>query len=287
MGDGQGLSRGDGRAADDEARDARGQRGRGEGRAAGGLEERLLDSVSPDLAIEEEEIQQVEDEGRVETEEGVGEVGMESEEVERPFAAQTEGDVVAAGRREERGEGAAGWRLDWEARVMSNDGKVWVLIMAIVVIVWSLLASSRVERGLEQTDALPSDSFLISYFRDLASLVQVGPPVFFVVVGAGEGSGQGGAARAGAPCNFSEPEDLKKVCTRRGCRDDSLGNAISNAARFTNYTFIATGASNVADDVISWLTASRDDASHACCRRASTPAGATRCENSFSRCDEV
>ena len=272
IGDGPGLRGSGGRAAGDEAQHARGQRGRGQGQAAEGLEERLLDSVSPDLEIEEEEIQRVENEGGGEPEAGVGEGGMDSEGVEHSFSPRAEGGMMAAGRRGTRERGGR-WRMNWEARVMSSDGKVWVLIMAIAVMVWSLLASSRVERGLEQTDALPSDSFLISYFRDLAALVQVGPPVFFVVTGAGEGAGQGGAARAGEPCNFSEPADLKKLCTRRGCRDDSLGNAVSNAARFTNYTFIATGASNVADDVISWLTASRNDATHACCRRALAPAG--------------
>ena len=50
-----------------------------------------------------------------------------------------------------------------------------------------------------------------------------------------------------------------KLCTRRGCRRDSLGNAISNAARFTNYTYLASGASNVADDLVGWLSASLDN----------------------------
>ena len=59
------------------------------------------------------------------------------------------------------------------------------------------------------------------------TLVQVGAPVFFVVRGSGleQGGGEGvvRAERQWKPCNLSEPEDLKKLCTRRGCRRDSLG----------------------------------------------------------------
>ena len=178
-------------------------------------------------------------------------------------ASAPDGDVGSrqgAHRRTGHGKG-----IQWEARVMSKDGRVFVLLAAIVLVVWSLLASSGIERGLEQTDALPTDSFLIAYFRDLANLVQVGPPVFFVVAGETREDGSSGG--------FGDPEVLQKLCTRRGCRRDSLGNSVSNAARFTNYTRIATGVSNVADDLISWLLSSRDDPAHACCRQALTPSG--------------
>lgn len=207
-----------------------------------GLEERLLDGDALDSEIEEE-IQT--GDGSEEPQEG-GDGGSGTAARDASAGAEQGG---------ERGE--EGWRSLWEARVMSDDGKVWVLVFAIVLMIWSLLASSRVERGLEQTDALPSDSFLIPYFNDLANLVQVGPPVFFVVKGAGEALEKDVSSEAKA-CNFSQPEDLMKLCTRRGCRRDSLGNSISNAARFTNYTYIATGASNVVDDLVGWLSASLD-----------------------------
>ena len=130
--------------------------------------------------------------------------------------------------------------LEWEARVMSKDGRAWVLVAAIVLVVWSLIESSRVEVGLDQIDPLPADSFLIRYFHDLATYVQVGPPVFFTVTGAGgdrHARSATGAVdrRARRPvCNLSEPEDVRKICTRRGCRRDSLGNTISNAVRVIN-----------------------------------------------------
>ena len=185
---------------------------------------------------------------------------------EQYVRAHGAGSNVGGSSRQGRGGRTFNGRgIQWEARVMSKDGRVWVLLAAIVLVVWSLLASSGVERGLEQTDALPTDSFLIAYFRDLADLVQVGPPVFFVVTSKTREEGSKGS--------FGDPEVLQKLCTRRGCRSDSLGNSVSNAARFTNYTLIATGVSNVADDFISWLLNSRDDAAHACCRQALTPSG--------------
>jgi hypothetical protein len=36
-------------------------------------------------------------------------------------------------------------------------------------------------RGLEQQVALPRDSYLQHYFRDVTSVMRVGPPLFFVV----------------------------------------------------------------------------------------------------------
>jgi len=48
---------------------------------------------------------------------------------------------------------------------------------------------------------------------------------------------------------------------------------VSNAARFTEFTFIAAGVTNVADDFIGWLLDSREEPSHACCRQILTPDG--------------
>ena len=69
--------------------------------------------------------------------------------------------------------------------------------------------------------------------------------------------GAASALLSDSPAGKWVREVLQKLCTRRGCRRDSLGNSVSNAARFTNYTRIATGVSNVADDLISWLLNNR------------------------------
>lgn len=45
----------------------------------------------------------------------------------------------------------------------------------------SFVGMFYMERGLDQKIALPTDSYLIPYFDDLANYLMVGPPLFFVV----------------------------------------------------------------------------------------------------------
>ena len=48
----------------------------------------------------------------------------------------------------------------------------------MLVYMWSM---NSVCRGLEQQVALPRDSYLQHYFKDVTSVMRVGPPLFFVV----------------------------------------------------------------------------------------------------------
>ncbi len=66
-------------------------------------------------------------------------------------------------------------------------------------------------RGLEQSIALPRDSYLQSYYADINILLRVGPPVMFVVedmVVAGNAS------------------HVNRVCSISGCDDDSMLNQV-------------------------------------------------------------
>lgn len=74
----------------------------------------------------------------------------------------------------------------------------------------SLAALPHVDRGLEQSVALPRDSYLQPYYADIAGLLRVGPPVFFVAEGVRMGSGKG--------------SDVDGVCSTAGCDDASLLN---------------------------------------------------------------
>jgi hypothetical protein len=68
--------------------------------------------------------------------------------------------------------------------------------------------------------------------------------------------------------DLTDKDVLRVLCTGVGCRRDSLGNAVANAARMPAYTRIATGASSWVDDFMAWLRAGGGDAGRACCRRA-------------------
>jgi hypothetical protein len=74
------------------------------------------------------------------------------------------------------------------------------------------------DRGLEQQVALPQDSYLQPYFRDVLSVMRVGPPLMLVV-------GSLNVSRAAG--------DVDRVCSISGCRDDSLLNQARDALRAT------------------------------------------------------
>ncbi|KAJ9512509.1 hypothetical protein QJQ45_018994, partial [Haematococcus lacustris] len=73
----------------------------------------------------------------------------------------------------------------------------------------SLLALPRLSVGLDQAVALPSDSYLQPYFRDLAEVLRVGPPLFLVV----------------EDLNLSRASPhINALCSTSGCDQDSMLN---------------------------------------------------------------
>ena len=73
----------------------------------------------------------------------------------------------------------------------------------------SMTPSSR--RGLEQETALPRDSYLQPYYKDVYGYLRVGPPLLLVV----------------KDLNMSrKSKDINAVCSIAGCRDNSLLNQV-------------------------------------------------------------
>uniref|UniRef100_A0A7S0EGY1 SSD domain-containing protein n=1 Tax=Hanusia phi TaxID=3032 RepID=A0A7S0EGY1_9CRYP len=153
-------------------------------------------------------------------------------------------------------------KLSWETFLLSSYYHKFVLWISILILFAAMICSCFIQLGLEQTDALPRDSFLVKYFTDVASLMQVGPPVFFVV------NGLSNNLSSTESIDMTDTEFLRKLCTRQTCDMDSLGNFLSNAARYPETTYLASGVASIVDDLISWLLSSRADPSRACCRQA-------------------
>lgn len=66
-------------------------------------------------------------------------------------------------------------------------------------------------RGLEQETALPRDSYLQPYYKDVYGYLRVGPPLLVVV----------------KDLNMSRhAQDVDAVCSISGCKDDSLLNQV-------------------------------------------------------------
>eukprot|EP00884_Botryococcus_braunii_P021148 jgi/Botrbrau1/7717/Bobra.0159s0149.1 len=102
-------------------------------------------------------------------------------------------------------------------------------------------------RGLEQQVALPKDSFLQDYYKDVMDTLRVGPPLMLVVNN----------------LNMSrETPDVNNVCSIAGCNDNSLLNRVASAARVPQSTYIATPAASWLDEFLIWIS---PDVPH-CCR---------------------
>ncbi|KCV71005.1 hypothetical protein H696_01950 [Fonticula alba] len=105
----------------------------------------------------------------------------------------------------------------------------------------------HVELGLDQTIALPDDSYLIPYFHDQANLLMVGAPVYFVV--------QGG--------NATTTEGKAQLCGGfHGCDVYSVANILVEETTRSEESFITLNPASWIDDYLSWL----NPINKRCCR---------------------
>ncbi|KAF6262418.1 multidrug efflux transporter AcrB transmembrane domain-containing protein [Scenedesmus sp. NREL 46B-D3] len=126
-----------------------------------------------------------------------------------------------------------------------------VQVLVVALFVTGLFVAGalipRLEVGLDQAVALPRDSYMQQYYRDLFSYLRVGPPLYLVVSGVN--------VSAAAP-------DVNKLCSVAGCRQDSLAVRVSEAAMSPASSFIASPAASWVDDFLSWT----NPALPKCCR---------------------
>lgn len=73
---------------------------------------------------------------------------------------------------------------------------------------------------------------------DVLQFARVGPPVYFVV----ENMNVSAAS-----------SDVAAICGSAGCKDDSLVNVVSQAARHPAETYIASPAASWIDDFFAWV----------------------------------
>eukprot|EP00850_Spirogloea_muscicola_P011841 SM000075S21930 [mRNA] locus=s75:132909:143830:+ [translate_table: standard] len=126
--------------------------------------------------------------------------------------------------------------------------KAAVLAIFGCMLLASMGLASRLSPGLDQSVALPRDSYLQGYFSNITSYLRVGPPLFFVVKN----------------FNYSETSrHTNKICSIGGCDPDSLLNEVSRAAMSPATSVIATPAASWLDDFLSWTS----PLAFGCCRR--------------------
>ncbi|XP_035780137.1 NPC intracellular cholesterol transporter 1 homolog 1b-like [Anopheles albimanus] len=137
------------------------------------------------------------------------------------------------------------------------------LVLAIFL-VWgslSLMVVPSIEPGLDQELSMAADSHVVKYFRFMADLFWMGPPVYFVV--------QPGL-------NYTDQQHQNLVCGGILCNDDSLSTQLYLASLQPELTHIARPASSWLDDYIDWLSIS------SCCRY--NPTDNSFCESSVFVC---
>lgn len=127
----------------------------------------------------------------------------------------------------------------------SNKRKVLTFFLAWLGISLGLLP--RIQLGLDQRIALPSDSYLIDYFNSVYNYLNVGPPVFFVI----------------KDLDVTERTQQQEVCGKFStCKEFSVANILEQEYKRGNISTLAEPASNWLDDFLTWLNPNLDQ----CCR---------------------
>ncbi|KAL6941854.1 hypothetical protein ACO0QE_003013 [Hanseniaspora vineae] len=119
-----------------------------------------------------------------------------------------------------------------------------VLGISITIAFAALFFIPSIKLGLDQTLAVPQDSYLVQYFNDVYKYLNVGPPVYFVV----------------KDVDVSTRDVQKRLCGKyTTCDEYSLSNVLEVEK---NYTTITEPVANWLDDYFMFLNPSLDS----CCR---------------------
>lgn len=138
----------------------------------------------------------------------------------------------------------------------SNKRKILTFFLAWLGLSLGLLP--RIELGLDQRIALPSDSYLIDYFNSVYNYLNVGPPAFFVV----------------KDLDVTERPKQQQICGKFStCETFSLANILEQEFNRSAVSTIAEPASNWLDDFLTWLNPNLDQ----CCRFKKSAIGEEFC----------
>ncbi|XP_054158157.1 NPC intracellular cholesterol transporter 1-like [Oppia nitens] len=119
--------------------------------------------------------------------------------------------------------------------LMKDYVRLPVVILFLGWLCTSIAVLNKLEIGLNQDLSMPSDSYVLSYFKAQTNSLRVGPPVYFVV-----------------KSGFDYPRRQQLVCNIAGCSANSLTAIINEASKQPNETFIASPTNSWIDDYISW-----------------------------------
>ncbi|KAF2729726.1 multidrug efflux transporter AcrB transmembrane domain-containing protein [Polyplosphaeria fusca] len=129
-------------------------------------------------------------------------------------------------------------RKTYAPALLGKKTKVAIIAVFFGIFTASVALFPQVQLGLDQRIAIPSDSYLISYFNDLYDYFDAGPPVYFVT----------------KDLNITETEAQKEICGRFAtCHQGSLANIIEAERKRPELSYLSTSAANWLDDFFLWL----------------------------------
>ncbi|KDQ64657.1 hypothetical protein JAAARDRAFT_118766 [Jaapia argillacea MUCL 33604] len=125
--------------------------------------------------------------------------------------------------------------------------KAIVLLLFGGLFVGSVISIQHVQLGLDQRLALPSDSYLIPYFNNLDTYLDIGPPVYFV----------------SHNIDVTQRPGQQALCGRfTTCDEFSVANFLEAERKRPDVSFISQPTASWIDDFFNWL----DPAKEECCR---------------------
>lgn len=129
-------------------------------------------------------------------------------------------------------------RKTYTPALLGKKAKVVILAIFFGIFTASLALFPKVQLGLDQRIAIPSDSYLIPYFNDLYDYFNAGPPVYFVT----------------KELNVTQRAPQKELCGRfPTCDRESLANVIEAERKRPEVSYLSASAANWLDDFFLWL----------------------------------
>jgi len=126
--------------------------------------------------------------------------------------------------------------------------KFLLLLIFIGMFFGGVYCMNKVELGLEQHVVLPSDSFLLDYFKQLEVFGRAGPPVFFVIR---DPQDYDNRTQQNTICSFGSSSDSTDQV---GCHSSSLPNLYRSWSQVENITYLGGSLAGWEDSYIGWST---------------------------------
>ncbi|XP_041087917.1 NPC1-like intracellular cholesterol transporter 1 [Polyodon spathula] len=122
--------------------------------------------------------------------------------------------------------------------LLHSTTRIIVMLLFLFMFCACFFLMFHVRVGLDQDLSVPTDSYMLDYFKYLYKYFEVGIPTYFVTT---------------RGYNFSSIEGMNGVCSSVGCNNNSMTQKIQYATTFPKESFLAIPASSWVDDFIDWL----------------------------------